>query len=116
VKVAYNWEVSEVLRGNTDWSDFNKEAQAEFIEDVWRKGSVTFLDGHVDKGDGIFFDFAEAGRPDTGAVAEFIYNGSLDSEQPNVANSDVPTDYTDIADAAVKTLRERINIRWSKSF
>jgi len=114
-KVAYNWEVSEVQRGNTDWNDFNKEAQAEFIEDVWRKGSLTF-DGHTDKGNGVFFDFAEVEQLHPDAVAAFIYNGSVDSEQPNVSNSTVPTDYTDIAEAAIKSLRDRINIRWSQSF
>jgi len=114
-KVAYNWEVSEVNRGNTNWKNFNKEGQAEFIQDLWKVGSLTF-NGNTQRGNGAFFDLQDVQSRFGNGTAEFIYNGSVDSDQPNVANSDVPTDYTDIATEAVKSIRERINIRWSKSF
>lgn len=115
VKLAYNWEVAEVGRGNTDWNAFNKEGQAEFIEDVWRLGKLTF-NGNTTQGLGVFFDLQDVEARFGNGTAEFIYNGSIDYPQHNIANSVVPTDYTDIATEAVRSLRERINIRWSRSF
>ncbi|MBI2714035.1 MAG: hypothetical protein HYX37_06210 [Rhizobiales bacterium] len=39
VNDAYNWE-KELARGNTQWQDFNAEAEAEFMEDVYAQGRV----------------------------------------------------------------------------
>ena len=113
--LAYNWEVSEVNRDNDDWWDFNREAQAEFVQDVWRLGSLTF-NGHTNVGQGAFFDLQEVQASFGNGTAEFIYTGSVDSEHATVANSDIPVDYTDLATAAVSSIRNRINIRWSRSF
>lgn len=113
--LAYNWEVSEVNRGNIDWRDFNREAQAEFIQDLWRLGSLTF-NGHTSTGGGAFFDLQDARASFGNGTAEFIYTGSVDSEHATVANSGIPVDYTDMATEAVESIRGRINIRWSRSF
>jgi hypothetical protein len=37
---AYNWENEILQKGKTSWLDFNWEAQAAFMEDVWEKGNV----------------------------------------------------------------------------
>ncbi len=34
---AYDWE-AEVSRGRASWTEFNKEAQGSFIQEVWRTG------------------------------------------------------------------------------
>ena len=34
---AYDWR-AEVARGRTSWTEFNKEAQGSFIQEVWRSG------------------------------------------------------------------------------
>jgi hypothetical protein len=113
VKIAYNWEVSEVNRGNTDWKDFNREGQAEFIQDLWRLGTLTF-NGNTRQGKGAFFDLQDVQSSFDNGTAEFTYTGSVDSAHATVANSDIPIDYTDIATEAVKSIRERINLRLSQ--
>src|SRR6185503_18026879 len=49
---AYKWE-DESTRGNYRWQDFNKEAQAQFIQDVFSGG---FLSTPSANADGTFFD------------------------------------------------------------
>ena len=34
---AYDWE-AELARGRTSWTEFNKEAQGSFIQEVWKSG------------------------------------------------------------------------------
>lgn len=97
---AYVWE-DELGRGNSDWRDFNKEAQAEFIEDVWLDGTST-LYGNTNIGEGSFFTiygYQQSG-PDIPTVS-FVFNG---------------TDHTDLAIAAVESLRKKINFRFSRIF
>ena len=36
---AYDWQ-QEPLRGCADWTEFNLEAQAEHIEDLWKEGAT----------------------------------------------------------------------------
>lgn len=97
---AYVWE-DELGRDNTDWRDFNKEAQAEFIEDVWMEGTST-LRGNTLVGEGSFFSVEGYLPSDPNApTVSFIYNG---------------TDYTDLAIAAEESLRGRVNFRFSRIF
>ena len=44
---AYNWFKEIEVRKKTDWLDFNPEAQAEFLEDAWRLGSLVNKDHQV---------------------------------------------------------------------
>jgi hypothetical protein len=37
---AYSWQ-TELTRGNRRWTVFNREAQAQFIQDVWLQGAQT---------------------------------------------------------------------------
>jgi hypothetical protein len=37
---AYDWQ-AELARGRSRWDDFNKEAQAQLIQDLWRQRAVT---------------------------------------------------------------------------
>jgi hypothetical protein len=46
---GYNWQ-DEFERGNTRWHEFNREAQAKFIDDVWRLGR-----SGDDIGNGVFY-------------------------------------------------------------
>ena len=96
---AYDWE-AELTRGNSDWNDFNKEAQAQLIQDIWRWGSLTF-NGHTTDGDGCFYDLEDVQSRFDNGTAEFIFRG---------------TGYTDLATQAIKSLRGSINLRWSRSF
>ncbi len=93
---AYAWE-AELGRGHTQWQDFNKEAAAKHIDDIWSVGSMNPLDLTLRPGSGTFFlagsDVFLLNR------GEFIFNG---------------TDYSDLAIASVKTLRNGVNFRMSK--
>ena len=96
---AYDWE-AELARGNSDWNDFNKEAQAQLIQDIWRRGSLTF-NGNTTNGNGCFYDLEDVQSRFDNGTADFIFNG---------------TDYADLATEAIKSLRGRINLRWSRAF
>jgi hypothetical protein len=92
---AYDWQ-AEITNGHSRWTDFNKEAQAELIEDGWVNGTLT-SGGTTTAGRGAFYEL-KSGTTDTAA---FIYNG---------------TDRTGLATAAVESLRGRINARLSRAF
>lgn len=49
---AYHWD-EEMAEGRARWQDFNREAQAEFIQSVWQDGRRT---GPAPGGAGDFFD------------------------------------------------------------
>lgn len=89
---AYDWE-AELARGK-GWTAFDREAQAQLIEDTWVRGTLT-VDGHTTTGGGAFFDL-EGG---TVATAKIVFDG---------------TDRTALVRAAAASLRGRINARWSK--
>ena len=48
-KHAYAWE-DELNRGRGRWQDFNPEAAAQFVQDVWEKGRLAGAGGN-----GIFY-------------------------------------------------------------
>ena len=89
---AYDWE-GELKRGRAAWTVFNKEAQAQLIEDTWLGGSLT-AEGRTTTGGGCFFDIGG-----DGATVVFSYQG---------------TDHTALAVGAATSLRKRLNARWSK--
>lgn len=54
---AYNWQREIASRGIGKWIGLNREAQAQFFEDLWREGECRDRSGaiiHV--GNGAFFD------------------------------------------------------------
>jgi hypothetical protein len=93
---AYDWE-ADIARGNTEWTEFNKESAASFVQDVWQGGSLVTGSGQVRTGSGSFYDL-QGGTSDT---VNFFFGG---------------TDYTTLAVDGTEALRGRINPRWSRAF
>ena len=86
VSNAYSWQKEVDERGKTDWRDFNNEAQAAFLQDVWLDGELRDDAGTtLDSGDGVFYD-ADSQK----TFGHFAVDGK---------------DYTSIANQAVKTVR-----------
>lgn len=90
---AYDWE-TERLRGNLHWQDFNREAQAKLLDDIWSHGSLT-LNGNTAHGSGCFFTCDDPAK----LPAAFRFSGR---------------EYTALALEAVDTLRKRASLRLSK--
>jgi len=83
---AYSWEREVNTRGKDDWSEFNNEAQAEFLEDLWTLGELRDRSGvTLQTGNGAFYDADWEKR-----LGYFAVGG---------------TDYTEIARGAVRTVR-----------
>ncbi|MBU3743915.1 MAG: hypothetical protein FGM61_05110 [Sediminibacterium sp.] len=62
---AYDW-TTEIKRGKTDWQDFNKEAAAQFIEDLWKEGAACIYTNKgnceiIEEGNGVFFRIMHEG-------------------------------------------------------
>lgn len=84
---AYNWEREINDRKKTNWVEFNNEAQAEFIEDLWKLGKLRDGTGTtIQTGNGSFFN-ADAKK----TFGYFKVGG---------------VDYTSIAMEAVKVMRK----------
>ena len=90
-KDPYNWRL-EIQNGKTDWTNFNREAQAEFIQDIYLVGKLMRAGVPTDNSNGVFYD--ADGEKTSGL---FIYD-----------------DYTEIADKAVKKMRSKSNFRLSR--
>jgi hypothetical protein len=95
---AYDWQ-AELDRGLTRWWDFNKESQAEFMQDVWVVGTLTTGGATTGPGGGVFFDLQEAQETDSAASALFVVAG---------------TDHTAFAHDSIAAMRGRINARASR--
>lgn len=98
---SYDWQ-AELTRGITDWIDFNKEAQASLIADIWGNHGSLNVAGTIESGGGAFYkqmDFP-------GSVEKFEI-GPL----PLTGNAQV--DRTEFAIASVRTLRGYFNARLS---
>jgi len=91
---AYDWE-AELGRGKAGWTELNREAQAQVIEDAWLGGSLT-AGGQTTTGSGVFFE-------------------DRDGADDTVALSVHGTDRTAVAVGAASCLRRRVNARWSKA-
>jgi hypothetical protein len=77
VPSTYSWE-AELARGHLRWQDFNKEAQAQFLQDVWNQGKIV---GDPMTGNGVFYDddpvsdlaaFAASGTDRTSLAVETV--------------------------------------------
>lgn len=54
---AYNWKMEINTRGKKAWIDMNKEAQAEFIQDLWKWGKLCDNENNIIKvDDGAYFE------------------------------------------------------------
>ncbi|MEI7847545.1 MAG: hypothetical protein WCK35_17215, partial [Chloroflexota bacterium] len=83
---AYNWQKEIDERHKTTWQALNKEAQAEFLRDIWRQAELRDSTGTMlQKGNGSFFD-AEG-------MQTFGYFATGDKDR------------TDMAGNAIKTIR-----------
>lgn len=81
----YDWE-AEIAGGKPHWTDFNKEAQAEFIQDLWLKGERVKAGGSLEAtGNGAFYD-----ADGSSTLGRFVA---------------APNDHTDRANTAVRVLR-----------
>jgi hypothetical protein len=90
---AYNWVLELDQRGKSSWEEFNREAQAAFMEDVWKKGGL-IISGIGQGGNGIFFELEEKRQSlgSSNVVPEFMLsNGKI---------------YTDFAITSIKDLRK----------
>ncbi|SMO43138.1 hypothetical protein SAMN06265379_101775 [Saccharicrinis carchari] len=60
VEGAYDWEMGIKVRGKQAWIYLNEEAQAEFMQDLWKRGKLCDKDNRILKvGDGCYFDADE---------------------------------------------------------
>ena len=83
----YNWQKEINERGKDDWAAFNKESQAQLLQDLWDKGQLRDAAGTLlDSANGVFYDANGTDR-----VGCFEVAGR---------------DYTVIANGAVRTVRE----------
>lgn len=61
VESPYNWRLEVFDRSKDDWRDFNREAQAAFLEDIYNRGELSAAeDGRggvsTTRGRGVFYD------------------------------------------------------------
>ena len=88
VRDGYNWEREINVRNKLDWTQFNREAQAQFFQDLWKSGELrTSSETTVQTGNGSFF------------------NADWELKTRHFEVND--TDYTSIATEAVKRVRNK---------
>lgn len=90
---AYDW-TAEISRGKTDWRNFNKEAAAQMIEEIWKEGESCILIKEaepleVEYGCGVFF-----------RISAEDYN-----RKPRFISKRDHQDYTDLAIESILKLR-----------
>ena len=92
---AYDW-TAELSRGKTDWGNFNKEAAAQLIEEIWKEGEACILSNEaepleVENGCGVFF-----------RMSAEDYN-----RKPRFISKRNHQDYTDLAIESMLMLRSK---------
>jgi hypothetical protein len=124
---AYDW-LGEINRSTTIWEDFNPEAQAQLIEEIWIDGTITTNEvgttsNTVETGNGAFYK--KPLDPEDlhfGLTEEFIANMNPGTETNPLDSTTIVlvhcprdgNDHTQLAIDSVKTLRGRWNFRLSK--
>jgi hypothetical protein len=113
---AYDWTL-EASRGHAHWKDFNREAQAQLIEEVWTDGTLT-SGGSVQTGSGAFYETANC---QASFGTDFCVGQFIASDTPDVASDSVlvhcprdGNDHTDLANEATADLRAGFNLRLSR--
>jgi len=94
---AYDWK-AELKRGKIIWQDFNKEAAAQFIEDVWKEGASCIYSNKGDK------TITEAGNGKFFQMINLSVTG-IQHELPIMISKSNLQDYTALAMQAVKKIR-----------
>jgi hypothetical protein len=84
---AYDWSDPRVNEGRMVWEEWNREAQARFIEDVFTDGALT----SGAQGNGVFYS-----ADGTTTFGQFVFN---------------QVDYTAVANEAVIALRSEVSVR-----
>ncbi len=113
---AYDW-IGELNRGNTNWEDFNMEAAAELIEEIWTDGSIVInevgtTNRITETGNGAFYKKPLDPEDLHFSLTEtFVASTSGANHCPRDG-----ADHTDLAISAVKSLRGRWNFRLSQFF
>jgi hypothetical protein len=92
---AYDW-TAEISRGKTDWGNFNKEAAAQLIEEIWKEGAICIPSNEaepleVENGCGVFF-----------RMSAEDYN-----RKPRFISKRNHQDYTDLAIESMLMLRSK---------
>ncbi len=92
---AYDW-TAELSRGKTDWGNFNKEAAAQLIEEIWKEGEACIPSNEaepleVENGCGVFF-----------RMSAEDYN-----RKPRFISKRNHQDYTDLAIESMLMLRSK---------
>jgi hypothetical protein len=102
---AYDWTM-EASRGRPNWENFNKEAQASLIEDIWKEGSLS-SGGITSVGKGVYY-----------AADKCIPSKELkvDCVRKFPASRDGGANDSELADAAIISLRNGWNWRISRAF
>jgi hypothetical protein len=107
VPAPYEW-LAEIDRGHEQWVDFNLEAQANFIAEVYDFGEI--VDGAgvtVESGDGVFY---EAGDPSVVPV-QVGFTPPVRIGKFTAAGGE---DHTDRANTAIAFIRSQTNFRPSQ--
>jgi hypothetical protein len=105
--IAYDWQKALPRR----WRDFNKEAQAQTVEDVYRFAGLV---GLTPPGAGSFFDADGAGRVGSFVVPPTVPPDHMSDEDTYDLASLTAGDFTELAHEAVVTVRSVRAVRFSR--
>ena len=92
---AYDW-TAELSRGKTDWGNFNKEAAAQLIEEIWKEGEPCIPSNE-----------AEPLEVENGCGVFFIMSAEEDNRKPRFISKRNHQDYTDLAIESMLMLRSK---------
>lgn len=105
--VAYDWQ--KALPGR--WNEFNKEAQAQTVEDIYRFAGLV---GVNPSGAGRFFEADGAGRTGTFVVPPAVRPDDMTDEDTRDLADLTAGDFTELAHDAVTSVRYRRSVRYSR--
>ena len=92
---AYDW-TAEISRGKTDWGNFNKEAAAQLIEEIWKEGEACIPSNE-----------AEPLEVENGCGVFFIMSAEEDNRKPRFISKRNHQDYTDLAIESMLMIRSK---------
>jgi hypothetical protein len=105
--VAYDWQKALPRR----WGDFNKEAQAQILEDIYRFAGLA---GSDPAGEGAFFEADGAGRTGAFVVPPAVRPAHMTEQDRRDLAYLTAGDFTDLAMDAVATVRRVRTVRYSR--
>lgn len=107
-KSAYAWWDATVNNVSTVWEEWNREAAAQFVENLYNCGEASTLGQSWERGGGRFY-----GANGTSIVGQFWFNGTNITKQDPCGTD--RTDYTFRADQAVLAIRAEVSVRASST-